>query len=96
MIDISALEFYDKKGYPYNFTLEEDNVWRGTIVLPKVSIGLYATAQIFIMEWANDGDLVFPYDDEGGELSISWDVLNEYVDEFFLYNFDFFQKKRKT
>lgn len=88
MIDISALEFYDKKGYPYNFTLEEDNVWRGTIVLPKVSIGLYATAQIFIMEWTNDGNLVFPYDDKGGELSISWDILNEYVDEFFLYNFD--------
>lgn len=88
MIDISKLEFFDKQGYNYNFTFE-DNMWKGIIVLPKVSVGLYATQQIFIMQKTEDNEYVFPYStEEDDKLNIHWDMDNEFVDEIFLYTFD--------
>lgn len=60
------LKFFDKNGKPLNFLYDEDNdTWTGKMYFPKVSVGLYENAQIFILEEVltgspQDTELSFP------------------------------------
>lgn len=45
------LKFFDKNGKPLNFLYDVDNdTWTGKMYFPRVSVGLYENAQIFILE----------------------------------------------
>ena len=80
------LQFFDYNGYNLNFNWNTNfNQWEGNIYLPKVSVGLYANTTIYILEEI-DGMFLFP---QGfGKLTLRWDPVNSFVDEFFLFNFD--------
>ena len=85
-MNIQNLQFFDKDGYNLNFNWNERNkYWEGTIYFPKVSVGLYENATIYILE--SDGDeFFFPTGNE--TIKFTWDKLNKFVDEFFMFNFD--------
>ena len=88
-MNVKKLLFFDKDGYNYNFNWDSSNgYWEGTIYLPKVSVGLYANATIYILEQVGSS-YVFPQEDETNDkLVFKWDTLNKFVDEFFMFNFD--------
>ena len=90
MISIKDLKFFNKHGYNYNFAFDQDrNVWSGVVLMKKCSVGLYENEDIFILEKYNN-KLVFPYSDNrvGDSLKFEWDVLNTFVDEIFLFEYD--------
>lgn len=94
-MNIEKLQFFDNSGYNLNFERNENGYWEGTIYLPKVSVGLYANTTIYILEELNsprNGNDVFTaeyaYPTGPGKLVFTWDRLNSFVDEFFMFNFD--------
>ena len=92
-MDIRKLHFFDKAGYDLNFKWNENRqCWEGNIYLPKISVGLYSNTSIYIMEETESGDTkryIFPKSDEDNrEITFSWDILNTFVDEFFMFTFD--------
>lgn len=88
-MNIKNLSFFDNKGYNLNFEWNETlGVWEGIIYLPKVSVGLYANTNIYVMEKVGN-EYFFPQ--KGGSddtIKFSWDILNTFVDEFFMFDFD--------
>ena len=92
-MDIRKLHFFDKSGYELNFNWNENRgCWEGNIYLPKISVGLYSNTSIYVMEeieTENGTRYVFPKsDDSSSEITFSWDILNTFVDEFFMFTFD--------
>ena len=92
-MNISKLHFFDKLGYELNFDWNENRkCWEGNIYLPKVSVGLYANTTIYVLEEAEingRNQYIFPTkDDTHSEFVFSWDILNNFVDEFFMFTFD--------
>ena len=93
---IENLQFFDYNGYNLNFEWnKKQQYWEGSIFLPKVSVGLYANTSIYVLEKYNNSssnnntftkEYVFPYGN--GKITFSWDKLNKFVDEFFMFNFD--------
>lgn len=85
-MNIENLYFFDKDGYNLNFKRNERyGYWEGMIFLPKVSVGLYANMTIYVLE-KNDEDYFFPIG--SGNITFTWDRLNKFVDEFFMFTFD--------
>lgn len=90
-MNIKKLHFFDKSGYELNFDWNKDrNCWEGNIYLPKVSVGLYANTSIYVLEEIENNKFVFPQYENNGRKDIifSWDILNKFVDEFFMFTFD--------
>ena len=95
-MDLGKLQFFDYKGYNLNFEFNEKlEYWEGTIYLPRVSVGIYSNTTIYILEEKErSGDdiftknFVFPTGDRGSDITFTWDRLNKFVDEFFMFNFD--------
>jgi len=92
---IENLQFFDSNGYNLNFDWNESGYWEGYIYLPKVSVGLYANTSIYVLEKisnANSNDEVFNneyfFPTGTGKITFSWDRLNKFVDEFFMFDFD--------
>ena len=82
------LHFFDKNGKPYNFYYDDVNdIWTGVIIMPKISVGLYSSSQIFIMKDMGN-TVVYPYDNNNVYYGLSFDYNNEYVDEIFLFDYD--------
>ena len=94
-MNIKNLHFFDDKGYSLNFYWDENyNCWTGNLYLPPVSVGLYSNTSIFILERLKDSQnndiFVYPRYEKGkpSVLTCRWDMLNTFVDEFFLFTFD--------
>ena len=94
-MNIKNLHFFDDKGYSLNFYWDENyNCWTGNLYLPPVSVGLYSNPSIFILERLKDSQnndiFVYPRYEKGkpSVLTCRWDMLNTFVDEFFLFTFD--------
>lgn len=84
---VRNLYFFDSEGYNLNFEWDRrTGCWEGNIYLPKVSVGLYANASIYVLEKV-DGKFVFPEKSGDGKLKFHWDSLNKFVDEFFMFDF---------
>lgn len=95
-MNIKNLLFFNNSGYnmnlQWNKTLE---IWEGNVYFPKVSVGLYANTNIYIMEMVNvgkeDETCVYPQANPGSDtdkIVFKWDIANTFVDEFFMFNFD--------
>lgn len=92
-MEVKNLNFFDNRGYNLNFEWNNTlNVWEGKIYFPKVSVGRYVNTTIHIMENIesnNDYDFYFPQKDKSDEkIMFRWDLLNVFVDEFFMFTFD--------
>lgn len=97
-MNVKNLSFFDNNGYNLNFEWNDNlKIWEGNIYFPKVSVGLYANTNIYIMEKITDTgsdsesveNYYFPQkDDSNSSITFSWDILNKFVDEFFLFDFD--------
>ena len=102
-MDLGKLHFFDSNGYDLNFEFNDRfKYWEGSIFLPKVSVGLYANTTIYVLEEIPSGHNSYtnPVDDSlefdntfffpkgTGKITFSWDKLNKFVDEFFMFNFD--------
>lgn len=96
-MNIKNLVFFDNSGYNLNFEWNETlKLWEGNIYFPKVSVGLYANTNIYIMEKFTEGSdsdvtesYYFPQKGNSNEnITFTWDVLNTFVDEFFMFTFD--------
>ena len=96
-MNVKNLVFFDNGGYNLNFEWNESlKLWEGNIYFPKVSVGLYANTNIYIMEKFTEGsgsdteeNYYFPQkDDSNNTLTFTWDILNTFVDEFFMFTFD--------
>lgn len=93
-MNIKNLVFFDNSGYNLNFEWNDNlKIWEGNIYFPKVSVGLYANTNIYVMEKStSDSDLEsyhFPQKGNSNDtITFTWDVLNTFVDEFFMFNFD--------
>lgn len=87
-MNIRNLQFFDYNGYNLNFELNDSGYWEGNIYLPKVSVGLYANTTIYILEKINN--LFYrPIGQNNNEkIVFKWDLLNKFVDEFFMFTFD--------
>jgi hypothetical protein len=92
---IENLNFYDKFGKNLNLDwIEEDQIWKGTIYFPELSVNLYDNENIFILE--NDsGTYKFPTIGPGESIEFNWkDNSNE--EHLFLYEVeDDFELKNK-
>lgn len=92
---IENLNFYDKFGKNLNLDwIEEDQIWKGTIYFPELSVNLYDNENIFILE--NDsGTYKFPTIGPGESIEFNWkDNSNE--KHLFLYEVeDDFELKNK-
>ena len=82
---IKNLHFFDSNGYNLNFDWNDNGYWEGSIYLPKVSVGLYANSSIYILEKISDN---FYFPNGTGKIKFTWDTVNSFVDEFFMFNFD--------
>ena len=90
---VKNLEFFDKNGYSLNLNWnEQKKIWEGNIFFPRVSVGLYENATIYVVEnignnnvYTNDG---YSYPIGDGNISFQWDLSNSFVDEFFMFDFD--------
>lgn len=100
-MEAKNLHFFDKSGYELNFEWvditnssgKDFGYWQGNIYLPKVSLGLYANTSIYVLEEVTDENgnksFVFPKkDNEHSAIRFNWDILNKFVDEFFMFTFD--------
>lgn len=94
-MEIRNLYFFDNNGYNLNFEWNNDGYWEGSIYLPKVSVGLYTNTSIYILEKIeNTGSSDELFNNEyffpkgTGNIKFTWDSLNKFVDEFFMFNFD--------
>lgn len=96
-MNVKNLVFFDNSGYNLNFEWNNSlKLWEGNIYFPKVSVGLYSNTNIYIMEKITEGSdsdieeyYYFPQKDESDNtLTFSWDILNTFVDEFFMFDFD--------
>lgn len=96
-MNIKNLVFFDNSGYNLNFEWNESlNFWEGNIYFPKVSVGLYANTNIYVLEKFTEGsgsditeEYYFPQKgDSNDNITFTWDVLNTFVDEFFMFTFD--------
>lgn len=91
-MNIDNLHFFDNNGYNLNFEKSEDGYWEGTIYLPKVSVGLYANTTIYVLEEIQNSDtntFFFPQASKPNDkITFTWDKINTFVDEFFMFNFD--------
>lgn len=93
-MNIKNLVFFDNSGYNLNFEWNDDlKIWEGNIYFPKVSVGLYANTNIYVMEkFTSDSDSEsyhFPQKGNSDDaITFTWDVLNTFVDEFFMFTFD--------
>ena len=90
-MDKKNLQFFDKNGFNLNFDWNPMlQYWEGTIYLPKISVGLYASTPIYILEKLQDSNIEFsfPTGVEGDKITFHWDKSNKFVDEFFMFNFD--------
>ena len=56
MEEYKNLRFFNGTRNELNLDLDEDGIWRGTIHLPEVSVGLYETLNIFILEEVRDSN----------------------------------------
>jgi len=87
-MDIKNIYFFDNYGYDLNLQWNKTHkVWEGNIYLPKVSVGLYANTNIYIMEKVGN-EYVFPQGGDGDVITFKWDMSNKFVDEFFMFDFD--------
>ena len=78
--------------------------WEGSIYLPKVSVGLYANTSIYILEEIPTNSSIintikdntypftntysFPTGNDGDKITFTWDRVNSFVDEFFMFEFN--------
>lgn len=78
--------------------------WEGSIYLPKVSVGLYANTSIYILEEIPANSSItnpiknntypftntysFPVGNKGDKITFTWDRVNSFVDEFFMFEFN--------
>ena len=95
---IKNLEFFDKDGYNLNLNWNEKRqIWEGNIFFPRVSVGLYENTTIYVAEYIGDCicgddsdciDDVYSYPTGEGNITFQWDLVNIFVDEFFMFNFD--------
>lgn len=85
-LDISRLEFFDKFGESYNFQQnEETGCWEGKEWLSSISINLFDSINIFVLQKTDDDSHKFPKLYPGQSLSFKWrDRENE--DNFFMYD----------
>lgn len=87
-MEVKNLHFFDRDGYDMNLTWDSVyRCWVGNVYFPKVSVGLYANTDIYIMEETDDG-FFFPSGVENDKITFEWDILNKFVDEFFMFTFD--------
>lgn len=50
-MELKNLHFFDKEGYEMNFSFnDERNCWEGNVFLSPVSLGLYSSTTIFVLE----------------------------------------------
>lgn len=93
-MNIKNLVFFDNSGYNLNFEWNESlKLWEGNIYFPKVSVGLYTNTNIYVMEKIvdshNEEKYYFPQKgDSNDNITFTWDILNTFVDEFFMFTFD--------
>lgn len=94
-MDIQKLQFFDNNGYNLNFDWNErQNLWEGNIYLPRVSVGLYANTTIYVLEEIDESENSDVFTNEysfplgPGKITFTWDRINKFVDEFFMFNFD--------
>ena len=96
-MNIKNLVFFDNSGYNLNFEWNDNlKIWEGNIYFPKVSVGLYANTNIYVMEkFTSDSDsevsesYYFPQKgNSDNTITFTWDILNTFVDEFFMFTFD--------
>lgn len=90
-MDIKNIHFFNRDGYDMNLTWSDVyRCWVGNVYFNSVSVGLYASTDIYIMENdENDPDeLFFPTSPDNKCITFEWDILNTFVDEFFMFTFD--------
>ena len=89
-MEVKNLEFFDKNGYNLNLNWnDEKQIWEGNIFFPRVSVGLYENATIYVAELNRNGnDCSYTYPTGVGNIVFQWDLANSFVDEFFMFNFD--------
>lgn len=92
-MDVKKLHFFDNSGYELNFSFNETmECWEGNVYLPKVSVGLYSNTSIYILEeYIVNGEKKFRFPTSNkpkSRILFSWDILNKFVDEFFMFKFD--------
>jgi hypothetical protein len=92
------LLFFDKNGNSLNFDYDSTNqIWKGNAFIPKVSVGLFETFQIFVVEKMrdlNNNNIVyaFPHDLQAANTStdngwiFEWE--NQNPQEIFFFSFD--------
>jgi hypothetical protein len=90
---VKNLEFFDRDGYNLNLNWnEEKHIWEGNIFFPRVSVGLYRNTTIYVIEYSGyDSDYtddVYTYPTGEGNITFQWDIANNFVDEFFMFDFD--------
>ena len=86
---LKDLVFFSKNGTNYNFSFDEnENMWRGSIFLERVSRGLFETECIYVMQRYNgaNGDVYgYPFYWVGGSQNdvyvFEWDNRVNIVDE---------------
>lgn len=95
------LHFFGSDGYELNFNWNDTfSYWEGSIYLPKVSVGLYANTSIYILEEIPANSNIksntdpftntysFPVGKAGDKITFTWDRVNSFVDEFFMFEFN--------
>jgi hypothetical protein len=90
---VKNLEFFDKDGYNLNLNWNDARgMWEGNIFFPRVSVGLYENTTIYVVERdTSDSDYmgdVYTYPTGEGNIIFQWDLSNQFVDEFFMFDFD--------
>ena len=85
---VKNLEFFDKDGYNLNLNWNDiRGIWEGNIFFPRVSVGLYENTTIYVVERdTSDSDYTYPTGE--GNIIFQWDLSNQFVDEFFMFDFD--------
>lgn len=102
-MNVRNLVFFDNGGHDMNFEWNGTlSVWEGSVYFPKVSVGLYANTNIYVMERSpgqgSGGEDMYCFPQNGGSseqsdgaddtIVFTWDVKNTFVDEFFMFDFD--------
>ena len=55
MNEFLYLRFFDKNGHNHQFSLDDNNIYQGSINLPRVSVNLIETDHLFILEEFKEG-----------------------------------------
>ena len=93
---LKDLVFFSKNGTNYNFSFDEnENMWRGSIFLERVSRGLFETECIYVMQRYNgaNGDVygypcVWNSGSQNDVYVFEWDNRVNIVDEIQLFDFE--------